>query len=123
MKKHSAGFLNLVDKAKSQIKEISPLQLKSWFDEGKVFYCIDVREAEELASGKIPGAIHLSKGIIERDVEKIIPDLQAYIVVYCSGGYRCALTALNLQHMGYTNIYSLDLGLSGWIEQGFSVES
>lgn len=123
MKQHSPGFLKIVEQAKSQINEITPLQLQSWFEQGKTFYCIDVRDAEELVLGKIPGAIHLSKGIIERDIEKIIPDMSACVVVYCSGGYRCALTALNLQKMGYTSVYSLSTGLSGWTEQGLPVES
>lgn len=122
MKQHSPGFLHLVELAKSQINEITPEQLKSWYEQGNKFYCIDVRDTQELISGQIPGAIHLSKGVIERDIEKLIPDMGACIVVYCSGGFRCALTALNLQKMGYTSVYSLSTGLSGWIEQGLPVE-
>lgn len=122
MKQHSSHFLSLVAEIKKHIKEITPQALKTLLDSQKPFYLIDVRENSELASGRIPTAIHLSKGIIERDIEKQIPDLQAPIVVYCSGGFRCALVASSLQQMGYTNVSSLNTGLQGWIEAGFPLE-
>ncbi|MGX6641344.1 rhodanese-like domain-containing protein [Legionella pneumophila] len=121
MKQHSQGFLKLVAEAKKRINEISPQILKSKIDNNEKLIIIDVRETDEWETGKIPNAIHLSKGIIERDIEKIITDNQSNIVVYCSGGYRCALVADSLQKMGYTNVFSLDTGLQGWLEAGYSL--
>lgn len=83
---------------------------------------IDVRESDEWETGYIPTAIHLSKGIIERDIEKKIPDLNTEIVVYCSGGFRCALVADSLQKIGYTQVYSLDTGLQGWLDAGYTLQ-
>ncbi|MFA5960696.1 MAG: rhodanese-like domain-containing protein [Tatlockia sp.] len=122
MKHHSPGFLSLVTQAKKQIKEITPQALKKLLDEKKIGYLIDVRESDELSSGRIPTAIHLGKGIIERDIEKQLPNLQQPVVVYCSGGFRCALVAKNLQDMGYTDVSSLDTGLQGWIDAGYPIE-
>lgn len=122
MKQHSPHFLSLVTQAKKQIKEITPQTLKTLIDSQKPCRLIDVREESELSSGHIPTAIHLSKGIIERDIEKQIPNLQTPIVVYCSGGFRCALVANSLQDMGYTNVFSLNTGLQGWIDTGFPIE-
>lgn len=121
MKQHSQGFLKLVAEAKNRINEISPQILKSKIDNNEKLIIIDVRETNEWETGKIPNAIHLSKGIIERDIEKIITDNQSNIVVYCSGGYRCALVADTLQKMGYTNVFSLDTGLQGWLDAGYSL--
>lgn len=121
MKQHSQGFLKLVAEAKNRINEISPQILKSKIDNNERLIIIDVRETDEWETGKIPNAIHLSKGIIERDIEKIITDNQSNIVVYCSGGYRCALVADTLQKMGYTNVFSLDTGLQGWLDAGYSL--
>ncbi len=121
MKQHSQGFLKLVAEAKKRINEISPQILKSKIDNNEKLIIIDVRETNEWETGKIPNAIHLSKGIIERDIEKIITDNQSNIVVYCSGGYRCALVADSLQKMGYTNVFSLDTGLQGWLDAGYSL--
>ncbi|HGF0864614.1 TPA: rhodanese-like domain-containing protein, partial [Legionella pneumophila] len=118
---HSQGFLKLVAEAKKRINEISPQILKSKIDNNEKLIIIDVRETNEWETGKIPNAIHLSKGIIERDIEKIITDNQSNIVVYCSGGYRCALVADSLQKMRYTNVYSLDTGLQGWLDAGYSL--
>lgn len=121
MKQHTSHFLTLVAEAKKQIKEISPQDLKQQIDSHKPLVIIDVREAEELATGYIPNAVHMSKGIIERDIEKNIPDLSTPIVVYCSGGFRCALVAQSLNAMGYTDVASLDTGLRGWMEAGYSL--
>lgn len=121
MKQHSPQFLKLVTKAKSHIKEISPKSLKEKIDNQEPFYLIDVREESEWATGHIPTAIHLGKGIIERDIEKKIPDEQAQIVVYCSGGFRCALVADTLQHMGYKQVYSLETGSQGWMNAGYEI--
>lgn len=122
MKQHTSRFLALVAQAKQQIQEITPQALKAMIDNNEPLWLIDVREEHELASGRIPGAIHLSKGIIERDIEKHIPDLQSLMVVYCSGGFRCALVATNLQQMGYTHVFSLSTGMQGWVDAGFSLE-
>ena len=122
MKKHSPQFLALVAIAKKRIYEITPQELKQKLDRDDSFQLIDVREDHEWPSGHIPKAVHLSKGIIERDIEKTIPDFQTPIVVYCSGGFRCALVADTLQQMGYANVQSLATGSQGWIDAGFEVE-
>lgn len=122
MKEHSPGFLRLVSQAKKNIHEITPAQLKEKLDRHETLHLIDVREENEWASGHIPSAIHLSKGIIERDIEKNFPDLQTPIVTYCSGGFRCALVAESLQKMGYTNVSSLESGSQGWIDAGYLLE-
>ncbi|KTD48169.1 rhodanese domain protein [Legionella quinlivanii] len=121
MKQHSPGFLKLVTAAKQRIKEISPLALKEKMDSNESFQLIDVRETNEWETGHIPGAVHLGKGVIERDIEKQISDLKTPIVVYCSGGFRCALVADNLQAMGYEQVYSLESGSQGWIDAGFNL--
>lgn len=122
MKQHSPRFLALVTQAKKQINEITPQILNELITNQKPFYLLDVRETEELSAGSIPNSTHLSKGVIERDIEKNIPDPQTPIVVYCSGGFRCALVANSLQNMGYTNVSSLNLGLQGWIDAGYPIE-
>lgn len=122
MKQHSPRFLALVAQAKKQINEITPQILNELITNQMPFYLLDVRETEELSAGSIPNSTHLSKGVIERDIEKNIPDPQTPIVVYCSGGFRCALVANSLQNMGYTNVSSLNLGLQGWIDAGYPIE-
>lgn len=122
MKQHSQRFLTLVSESKKRIKEITPQILKEKMSHGEPLVIIDVREDNEWPSGHIPTAIHRSKGTIERDIEKEISETDAQIVVYCSGGFRCALVADNLQHIGYTNVYSLDSGLQGWVDAGFDIE-
>ena len=122
MKKHSPRFLALVTEAKKRIEEITSAILKEKMDQHQVFSLIDVRETQEWLSGHIPTAVHISKGIIERDIEKKLPDFEVPIVVYCSGGFRCALVADSLKQMGYTNVCSLGDGLQGWIDAGYPVE-
>jgi len=122
MKQHSSRFLTLVSETKKRINEINPVQLKEKIDTNESFYLLDVREESEWPSGHIAHAIHLGKGIIERDIEKKIPDSDASIVVYCSGGFRCALVADSLQKMGYSNVSSLDSGMQGWVDAGFDIE-
>src|SRR5713101_5061191 len=102
--KHSAGFLRLVDDAKQRIREVSIADVKAMLDRGARFHLIDVREDGEWAAGHLPGARHLCKGIIERDIESQIEDHTEGIVLYCGGGFRSALAADNLQKMGYTNV-------------------
>ncbi len=122
MKQHAHGFLALVTESKKHIKEINPQELKEKLDQHEPLHLIDVREDHEWGTGNIPGAMHLGKGILERDIEKTIPDLTQQIVVYCSGGFRCALVADNLQKMGYSHVYSLNTGLQGWIDAGYPLE-
>lgn len=120
MKQHSNNFLELVTEAKKHIKEISAASLNGMLEDGKNFHLIDVREDDEWLSGHISTAIHISKGLIERDIEKSIPNQNDEIVVYCSGGFRSALVAWNLQNMGYKNVASLSGGLCGWVESGYT---
>jgi rhodanese-related sulfurtransferase len=117
--KHAPGFLKLVDDARTRIRQSNPLEVKRALDDKQVFTLIDVREESEWAKGHIPGAVHLCKGIIERDIENTVPDKATPIVLYCGGGFRSALAADNLQKMGYTNVISMDGGWYGWTAAGF----
>jgi rhodanese-related sulfurtransferase len=116
---HSPRFLQLVQDAKSRIRETTVDEIKARLDRGEQFVLIDVREESEYAKDHLPGAIHLGKGIIERDVEVKVPDPGAEIVLYCGGGFRSALAADNLQRMGYTNVLSMDGGIRGWRDKGY----
>ena len=118
---HPEGFLKLVREAKSRIKEENFRETKKRLDAGEKIIVVDTREDSEWANGHIPGAIHLGKGVIERDIEKAIPDIDAPIVLYCGGGFRSALAADNLQKMGYKNVISMDGGWRGWTEANFPV--
>jgi rhodanese-related sulfurtransferase len=118
---HAAGFLAIVNDAKSRVKEADFRDIKKRLDAGEKMIIVDTREDNEWARGHIPNAIHLGKGIIERDVEKTIPDKNAPLVLYCGGGFRSALAADNLQKMGYKNVISMDGGWRGWTEAGFPV--
>ncbi len=120
--KHAPAFLRIVDDARRRIREVTVADVQNMQARGERFHLVDVREESEWARGHLPGATHLSKGIIERDIEAAIPDLQAPIVLYCGGGYRSALAAENLQRMGYTNVVSMDGGWRGWTEAGLPVE-
>lgn len=122
MKQHTSRFIALVAEAKTRIHEITPIELKSKIEHGESFYLIDVREESEWNTGYLPTAIHLSKGIIERDIEKSIPDVNAEIIVYCSGGFRGCLVADNLQKMGYINVASLAGGSSAWVNAGYPMD-
>ena len=119
--KHSPGFLKLVDDAKTRIREAGVHEVKRRLDAGEKLILVDVREESEWARGRLPGAIHLGKGIIERDIEQKVPDHAAPLVLYCGGGFRSALAADNLQKMGYTNVISLDGGWRGWTEANYPV--
>jgi rhodanese-related sulfurtransferase len=118
---HPEAFLRLVADAKKRIKEEDVQATKKKLDAGEKLILVDTREESEWARGHIPNALHLGKGIIERDIEKAIPDKSANIVLYCGGGFRSALAADNLQKMGYTNVISMDGGWRGWTEAGFPV--
>jgi rhodanese-related sulfurtransferase len=118
---HPEGFLKLVKDAKTRVKEEDYRAIKKKLDAGEKLIIVDTREDNEWARGHIPGAMHLGKGVIERDIEKAIPDKDAPIILYCGGGYRSALAADNLQKMGYRNVVSMDGGWRGWTESGYSV--
>jgi rhodanese-related sulfurtransferase len=119
MPDHPEGFLRLVKEAKTRIKEEDFRDIKKKLDAGEPMIIIDTREDNEWARGHIPNAVHLGKGVIERDIEKAIPDKDATLVLYCGGGYRSALAADSLQKMGYRNVISMDGGWRGWTEAGF----
>lgn len=118
---HEPGFLAIVNDAKKRIKEADYRDIKKRLDAGEKMILVDTREDNEWARGHIPGAIHLGKGVIERDIEKTIPDKHAPLVLYCGGGFRSALAADNLQKMGYKNVVSMNGGWRGWFESGFPV--
>jgi len=115
---HSSQFLKLVQDAKKNVKETNVADVKRRSDAGEKFFLVDVREDNEWANGHLPGAVHLGKGIIERDIVQRVPDANAKIILYCGGGFRSALAAENLQKMGYTNVESMDGGWRGWVEAG-----
>lgn len=117
--KHSERFLKIVDDTRKRVHELSVDQVKTRLDGGEKFLLVDVREESEFAKDHLPNAIHLGKGIIERDIEERVPDTSAPLVLYCGGGYRSALAADNLQKMGYTNVISMDGGIRVWREKGF----
>jgi rhodanese-related sulfurtransferase len=118
-KQHSPRFLQLVQDAKKRIKEVTVDQVKAKLQRGEVFHLIDVREESEWAKDHVPTAIHLGKGIIERDVEERLPEPNAEVILYCGGGFRSALAADNLQKMGYTNVFSMDGGIREWREKHY----
>lgn len=122
-KQHAPRFLALVESIRSEVTECSVTDLKAKLGQVNPPLVIDVREESEFAAGHIPGAKHLSKGIIERDIEKVIPDTNTEVFLYCGGGFRSALTAYNLQKMGYTNVVSVDGGWGGWTGAGFATET
>ena len=122
-KNHAPRFLDIVNDSRSRIKECTVTDIKVRLDNGDEFHLVDVREESEYSAGRIPGAIHIGKGVIERDIEKKIPEPSHEIVLYCGGGYRSALAADALQKMGYTNVISMDGGMRGWKENEFHVET
>src|SRR5216684_1425840 len=115
---HAPQFLKLVQDAKKRVKETNVPDVKRRMDAGERFLLIDVREDNEWAKGHVPNAVHLGKGIIERDIEQRVPDTGAKLILYCGGGFRSALVADNLQKMGYTNVESMDGGWKGWVDAG-----
>ena len=117
--KHAPGFLKIVEDAKSRVKETTVDEVKQKLDRGEKFLLIDVREESEFAKDHLPGAIHLGKGIIERDIESRVPEPGTPMILYCGGGFRSAMAADNLQKMGYTNVLSMDGGIREWREKQF----
>lgn len=120
--KHSPGFLKIVDAARRSIVETDVHAVKRRIERGEPFHLVDVREDHEWDAGRLPGAMHLARGILERDIEATIPDPDADIVLYCGGGYRSALAADALRGMGYTHVTSMDGGYRGWTEAGYPVD-
>ena len=116
---HSPGFLKLVNDAKSRVQEIDIDGYRQMREAGEPHILVDTREDNEWASGHVKGAVHLSRGIIERDIENQVPEKDTKLVLYCGGGFRSALAAENLQRMGYTNVWSMDGGIRGWREKGY----
>jgi rhodanese-related sulfurtransferase len=120
-KSHSPRFLQIVSEAKQGVRETNVAGVHAKLAAGETFHLIDVREDNEWAAGHLPGAIHVGKGVIERDIEKAVPNTSDPIVLYCGGGFRSALAAEALGKMGYTNVLSMDGGFSGWKEAGHEV--
>jgi rhodanese-related sulfurtransferase len=116
---HPPRFLKIVDDAKTRVRETNVDAVKARMDRSDKFLLVDVREESEFAKDHLPGAIHLGRGIIERDIEARVPELNAEMILYCGGGFRSALAADNLQKMGYTNVISMDGGIRDWREKGF----
>ncbi len=119
---HSPAFLKIVDDARSRVKENDVHDTKRRMDRGEKFILVDVREESEWARGHLPGAVHIGKGVIERDAEAKIPDKNATVILYCGGGFRSALAADNLQKMGFTNVISMDGGWRNWCESGYPTQ-
>ncbi len=116
---HSPGFLRIVNDAKKRIRETTVEDVKARLDRGEKFLLIDVREESEYARDHLPNAVRLGKGIIERDIEERVPDMNTEMILYCGGGFRSALAADNLQKMGYRHVISMDGGIRGWREKQF----
>lgn len=114
MAKHTPRFLQIVNDARARVKETTVDEVKAMLDRNDPFQIVDVREESEFAKDHLPGAIHLGKGVIERDIEQRVPDTSAKLVLYCGGGYRSALAADNLLKMGYSNVLSMDGGMRDW---------
>lgn len=121
--KHNPGFLKLVEAARARVKACTVAEAKARLDGGEVTHFFDVREDHEFGKDHAKGARHLGKGIIERDIETLVADKRASIVLYCGGGYRSALAADALQQMGYSNVTSMDGGIKAWREAGYPMES
>ena len=116
---HAPRFLQIVNDAKSRVRELTIDDVKAKLDKEEDFVLIDVREDNEWEKDHLPNAIHMGRGIIERDVETRVPKLDTPMILYCGGGFRSALAADNLQKMGYTNVISMDGGIREWREKGY----
>ncbi len=122
MAHHNPGFLAIVDEARSRIRETDVATVQARLASGETPRLIDVREESEYAASRIPGAVHIGRGVLERDIETAVADPDEEIILYCGGGFRSALAADNLQKMGFTNVISMDGGFRGWREAGYEVE-
>ena len=118
---HNPGFLKLVEMARTKVAECTVEDVKASLDQGETLYFLDIREDHEFAQGYAGGAMHLGRGILERDIESTIPDKNSKIVLYCGGGYRSALAAANLREMGYVDVLSMKGGMKAWKEAGFPI--
>lgn len=116
---HTARFLKIVNDSKSRVKEATVDEVKQKLDDREKVLLVDVREESEFAKDHLPGAIHLGKGVIERDIETRVPDVNTPMILYCGGGFRSAMAADNLQKMGYTNVISMDGGVREWREKKY----
>ena len=116
---HSPRFLQIVNDSKTRVRECTVDDVKKRLDGGEKLTLIDVREESEYAKDHVPGAIHLGKGIIERDIEARVPDLATEVILYCGGGFRSALAGDSLQKMGYKNVISMDGGIRDWRGKGY----
>jgi rhodanese-related sulfurtransferase len=123
MAQHAPRFLQIVAEAKKRIRETTVDDVKARLDRGDKFVLVDVREESEFARDHLPGAVHLGKGVIERDIEARFPDTSTPLVLYCGGGFRSALAADNLQKMGYSNVVSMDGGIRDWRAKGYPLTS
>lgn len=119
--KHNPGFLQRVNVARAQVRECTVSDVKARLDRAEPFHFVDVREDNEFAEDHAAGAIHIGKGVIERDIETMLPDKTQPIVLYCGGGYRSVLAAESLGQMGYTNVVSMDGGIKAWREAGYPI--
>ena len=119
---HSPTFIEQVNAAKAEIKELDIKTVNQWLQANRDFKLIDVREDSEWAQARIPNAIHIGKGVIERDIESVVPDKTTEIVLYCGGGFRSAIAAKSLQDMGYNNVYSMAGGIRDWHEKSYILE-
>ena len=119
---HSEGFLKLVNDVKSRVREVTVSETQQRMRENNDVTLIDVREDNEWNEAHAAGAIHLGKGIIERDIERTVPDKDAELILYCGGGYRSALATDALQKMGYTNVFSMAGGWKAWKEAGGEIK-
>ena len=121
-KPHNEGFISLVNDAKSRVRQIDINEYQRMREAGEPHLLVDVREESEWTASHAAGAMHLGKGVIERDIESKVPDHNTTLVLYCGGGFRSALAADNLQKMGYRNVISLDGGWRAWTQSGLPVE-
>jgi len=119
---HSKGFLDIVNDAKTRVRETTPEEVRRRQETGDRFHLIDVREDGEWVRGRALGALHMGKGVIERDIERAIPNRNEEIILYCGGGYRSALAADTLMKMGYRNVSSMDGGWKRWKALGYPTE-
>ena len=122
-KSHGERFVQIVNTVRPQISECTVADVVARQKRGEQFIVVDVREESEFNAARIPGAVHIGKGVIERDIEEKIPDTAAPMVLYCGGGYRSALAALNLKQMGYTDVMSMDGGFRGWKEAWLEIDA
>src|SRR5690349_20442710 len=120
--KHNPGFLKIVEEARQKVRECTVADVKARLDRGDTFHLVDVREDEEYAVDRAAGARHIGRGVLERDVETLLPDVDGEIVLYCGGGYRSALAAESLQKMGYRNVWSMAGGMRAWREAGLPLD-